>query len=592
MDSSSFYDADGYSDDDIKSVKSVKSGTKSSIDGQRSKLLNREYTTDQCLNILSSMGLGYTADQAAKKATSLTENVRSVELLDPRKMTTGSDKLSDAQIGRNVFEAVRNMISQGNEALIAVVKTNISLDTYLSDVQSRMFEIEDNIKQLERSYIEPLAPKEEILKLRLQDNLEEKEEELRHIALKEFQVRIGALPIDGADEAVRRSRRLQLQSDEKWEDSEEKAMFDAQYAEYVKVTTRTHRQTFLKLYDAYEKQMEKKTYAQRELQDHRDIMRRQQVIEIFVSELKKQCNLIVQKLKTALMSYPFIREKLIQNVLVNGESIMQPFATDNISGIYAILQQEYNKITMGAFCDYLMGLMSESSSSSRDESNKNPQLQLKRMDKNIKTWLDMDLEKFMTPDHLFTICLLRQYHPDSVIRTDGVRHVLEYARRLESDRMLKSNVGEYANMPLYTELVRWINDVQVKSMQFSNTSSSNVSSSSSSNKHSNMSSNSSKNGSMELAAVVNEASTNSGKGSVSKIPSNCTYASGPYDGEILRTRNLCTKRGYRYQALLHKCNPCSHQPRCFYKLCRKCNYYGHHEDDCCQVVRKDDTGQR
>jgi len=145
----------------------------------------------------------------------------------------------------------------------------------------------------------------------------------------------------------------------------------------------------------------------------------------FFSELKQQCNLVVQKQKTGLLSYPFIREKMAQNVIVNGESIVQPLATDNLSGIYSLLYQKYNKITMSAFCDYLMGLMSESSSI--EESNRNPQLQLKRMDKHLKTWLDMDLEKFMNPDNLFTICLLKSYHSDTVIRSEGVHHVLEYS---------------------------------------------------------------------------------------------------------------------------------------------------------------------
>jgi hypothetical protein len=139
----------------------VISRTGTTSDGIRNKILAKEYSTDDCLDILTAMGLGYTADQAAKKATSLTENVKSVELLDPRKMSTGSDKISDTQIGRNVFEAIRNMISQGGEPLVAVVKTNFSLESYLSDLQARMFELEENISQLEASYTEPIEPKED-----------------------------------------------------------------------------------------------------------------------------------------------------------------------------------------------------------------------------------------------------------------------------------------------------------------------------------------------------------------------------------------------------------------------------------------------
>ena len=586
----SYLDVDGISD--LDDTKSVISRTGTTSDGIRNKILAKEYSTDDCLDILTAMGLGYTADQAAKKATSLTENVKSVELLDPRKMSTGSDKISDTQIGRNVFEAIRNMISQGGEPLVAVVKTNFSLESYLSDLQARMFELEENISQLEASYTEPIEPKEDRLKLRLEVDLENNEENLRSKCLREFQERTAAVRAEGSDDAPRRSRRLF--TEDAWEDSNEFKMFESSNAAYVKVATRKYKEELLALYTSYDLQVEKKEQVIKELKLLRDLMRRQQVLEIFVSELKKQCNLVVQKLKTALMSYPFVREKLAQNIIVNGESIIQPLATENLSGIYALLHQEYNKITMGAFCDYLMALMSESSS--REESNRSPQLQLKRMDKHLKTWLDMDLEKFMTPDHLFTICLLRSYHPDTVIRSDGVRHILEYSRRLESDKMLKSTVGEYANMPLYTELVRWINDVHVKSMQFSsNTSTHGGKISAHQSTTSSATHTDRKQYSMEQAAAVTTDNVSGSSKPTLKTPPNCTYASGPYDFEVPSSKNLYGKSGYRYQATVNKCYPCSHRPKCFQHKCNKCHYWGHNEDDCCQHVRKsstDDAGRR
>jgi hypothetical protein len=578
----------------------------SSGDGIRSKMLQKDYSTEQCLDILSAMGLGYTPDQAAKKAKSLTENVKSVELLDPRRMSTGSERLSDNQIGRNIFESVRNMIVQGSEPLIAVVKTNISLETYLSDVQSRMYELEKSISQLEQSYTEPVEPKEERLKLRLEVELENKEEELRVSAFKDFQERTrkgsdsrsGNTGEEGKKLPKVRSRRVVYDSeselDENWKDSSEFRLYEIDNKSYVKTATRKYKEDLLHLYTIYDQHVEEKEQALRELKIHRESMRRQQVLEIFVSELQKQSNIVVQKIKSSLMSYSFIREKLTQNVIVNGESIVQPLATDNLSGIYALLHQEYNKITMGAFCDYLMALMSETSS--KDESNRNPQLQLKRMDKHLKTWLDMDLEKFMTPDHLFTICLLKSYHHDTNIRSEGVRHILEYSRRLESERMLKTSVGEYANMPLYTELVRWINDVQVKSMQFSSQLHTNRTTTVQSGNSTNSQAERKQYG-MEQAAATNDISFSSGKkiNARTNPPSNSTYASGPYDSEILFNRNLCAKSGFRYQALLHKCQPCTHQPRCYHHKCSKCGYYGHNDDDCCQIARKPvtvDTRQR
>jgi len=581
-----------------------------STNGLRNRSILREYTTEDCFNILSSMGLGYTPDQASKKAISLTENIKSVELLDPRKMTTGSEKLSDVQIGRNMFEAVRNMIAQGSEPLIATVKTNYPLEVFLSDIQSRMFELEESISQLEESYTEPVEPKTDRLTLRMDVDIQKKDDELRLNAYKDFQERTSKNNVSQPTEPPKtrtRSRRINYDTTESeaeaevegvpaetWPESVEYKFYQAEAELHVKKTTLKYKEDILLLYNKYDRQVEEKEQVTKQLRINRDNMRRQQVLEIFVSELQKQCNIVVQKLKTALMSYSFIREKLAQNVIVNGESIVQPLATENLSGIYALLHQEYNKITMGAFCDYLMALMSESSS--KDDSNRNPQLQLKRMDKHIKTWLDMDLEKFMTPDHLFTICLLRSYHPDTIIRSDGVRHILEYSRRLESDSFLKSSVGEYANMPLYTELARWINDVHVKSMQFSSSSNTNTTS----NRHIHHVSTSSstsdrRQSNMELAAAANDSSVSNVRKFSSKIPAippNVTYATGPYDGEVLFNRNLYAKSGFRYQALLNRCVSCPHQPKCYSKKCSKCNYWGHNDNDCCQVIRKDDTRQR
>ena len=46
----------------------------------------------------------------------------------------------------------------------------------------------------------------------------------------------------------------------------------------------------------------------------------------------------------------------------------------------------------------------------------------------------------MTQDHLYTITLLRTYHPSSNIRRDGVRHVFEFARELELNQNLSRAV--------------------------------------------------------------------------------------------------------------------------------------------------------
>jgi len=45
-----------------------KNGGISVANGHRSRLLNQDYTSGECSEILSNLGLGYTADQAAKES--------------------------------------------------------------------------------------------------------------------------------------------------------------------------------------------------------------------------------------------------------------------------------------------------------------------------------------------------------------------------------------------------------------------------------------------------------------------------------------------------------------------------------------------
>jgi len=193
----------------------------------------------------------------------------------------------------------------------------------------------------------------------------------------------------------------------------------------------------------------------------------------------------------------------------------------------------------------------------------------------------------MTQDHLYTITLLRTYHPSSNIRRDGVRHVFEFARELELNQNLRRAAGEYANMPLYTELVRWIKDVHVKGMQFStNTRGFKPSSTPS---LSSVTPFSPKTPSLELAATGVEAVDKQGAGTVKPKrgppPPTGPIATGPYDDEITRDRNLYCSDGFLYIATKKQCENCTHSPRCFNRRCRKCTLYGHRDEQCAQRVR-------
>jgi len=117
-------------------------------------LLSGIYTSEEVEGILNNMGLGYNADQASKKAKSLTENVKSVEFQDPRRLTTGSEMLNDSQVGRIFFQTLGSTIIQGGEPLVAVVMTNFLVSLFLERVKSKRQYLEETVPVCESALVE------------------------------------------------------------------------------------------------------------------------------------------------------------------------------------------------------------------------------------------------------------------------------------------------------------------------------------------------------------------------------------------------------------------------------------------------------
>ena len=104
---------------------------------------------------------------------------------------------------------------------------------------------------------------------------------------------------------------------------------------------------------------------------------RRQVLEITLLDLQKQVNHIVQRIKTALTTeHSKLRQRLAKNAVVCDMTVMTPFDTDNLSGIYQNLYNEFNKISIGFLCEFLLKLLQVSSS--QEESSTNPSALVER----------------------------------------------------------------------------------------------------------------------------------------------------------------------------------------------------------------------
>jgi hypothetical protein len=334
--------------------------------------------------------------------------------------------------------------------------------------------------------------------------------------------------------------------------------------------------TFLKKYEKYHLHKEIAREAANNIVLKTDGLKKIQVQQIFIHNLQSMKNCLVQKVKVCIQSYSNIRQILNKNVIINEESVSSPYSTEHLGGIYEILYKEYNKAALGVFTDLLMNLLSESST--YQESTTNPNQNVVRIANHLKTWIDMNLFEFMSADHLFTVVLLRSYHPDSKTRKDGVEHVLEFARKLEVDEeelvtQRYSNV-EYVDMPIFSNLTRWIEDVVVKSLQFSSKSNSKP------NNHSNSNNQSFNNKGLESALSATRDTTDA-LAAESKYPDK-PQVTGNYNYEVTRSHNLYTD-WFPYTSTVKPCKQCPHVPKCFTSPCNKCKLFGHKENKCRQV---------
>ena len=449
-------------EDDAKTTVSGSVKTIANCDTLTRRLLNlKYYSQEQTRSLINKSAHDYDVKTAAQKVKSVTSNIDAVNFQDPKKIASQGEKVTDAQIGRCLFESLTNMIVQGGEVFVAIVQTNFDLSEYLRGLRQDMSEAEENIRAIETSVEEPVAINLTILEMKLEVKISEMEELLQANYLSEFSKRTNQVPQTSklrshtkrqTTTAVADS--IEEQSVEKWEDSIEKEKFDEEFTKFKQDATLQHKKSCIALHEAWERSRELKKKSQREVMKFQAELVRKQVLEVIASEFTIQMNHIVQKLKGQLGPYTFIREKLAQNVVINDVSILQPLATDNLSGIFHILLKECSQASLWFFCEYLISLLSETAT--KEEATTNPEAVVRKMDKHLKTWLQMDLDAYNTKDHLFTVSLLKAYPLGSKLRNEGVLKLLEFAHKLERDPEQASMADECPDMPIYNELVRVI----------------------------------------------------------------------------------------------------------------------------------------
>lgn len=320
------------------------------------------------------------------------------------------------------------------------------------------------------------------------------------------------------------------------------------------------------------------------------------LVQLLANGYVDNMNAIALHVRNAVMNYPEMIIKLKYQVIINasGRVVTDPFSQQApcIRAMYQTLCTEYRKANLVTTCHMLMNMFT------RKPPAGGVTTAVSQINEDLHVWDQMDLMQYMNKDKLFTIALIKDLPPDSEIRADGVRRVIEYARQLE-DNGFVSNDDE---MPLYRHLTSWITNVYMRSKSLISVSSQ------SGGEKSQQRTKETRSGESAAAATV----AYQGKTGSDSTPS----ASPPpppsqpkkmiveneqfpmtFPSEVRRDRNLWFSAKDRTGAIVERpytatradCAGClankggAHSPMCFTrKTCFKCSMYGHSASHCHQ----------
>jgi hypothetical protein len=597
---------------------------------------------------IMKMMKGFTLDLASKYPNTIRGT------LDNIQFTPGGAKLNEIAFGRYLYEAITQALKLGGDVLEKIVLSNFDVNTFAQERQRRRSEKDIEVKAIERKLIitgEPDKPDKEFIQYSIHQDTKQQHIDLynryvkRHEAtLQQQQQQTPTTTTTNnqaqsppsstrqGDAGQRRTKGRSTRSSTQQQNKQTTTqMMDAiqqilhnptinttpnssasqakqnqpnQTIEFKDSTLYTEYLEQHKLLEAdildqinteyftvlnqYREQKHQHAQLKLQLEQIKTELQDEVILELITAGIQAAINLLLGKVSNAIAAYPIMRGKLQGRIQIpTGEYIHDPVTIGNLCGLYYGLYKEYNKATMGVFCTQLMDLLnlSMNESISKDQ----PDIAISECNKHLKAWKQLDLYSFMDIDKLFTIALLNSFYKDSDVRKQATTEVLKYIeqRYIIGDESLYE---DDKNMPIYTYLTHYINNVYLKCRAMVKDGnnlrqSKQVTTSSQpvpyrTNNH---------NKGLEMAASADTEAYATSVGGKD--------AQGPYEKEISRDDNLwftdtSTGTRYLYLATTNPCPKCSDRtakskcprPLCFVGKCKRCNLYGHKATSCRQKV--------
>eukprot|EP01034_Spumella_vulgaris_P034105 gene34105-42053_t len=564
-------------------------------------ILNKGYTLEDAKNLVLAAAAGMSSDLAAKSGDSIKAKIDGIDIT-ASKTQLATAKLTQTSFGRGAVEGIQNMMRVCGEAFTAVVKTDLNLDLFLSEIHSANAEIDSKVVKLERDLVKPMTkPDRSVFEMEATVTHADALLELRA----KFKERYDAWYVKTTNDNIGTKDEGSLLAS--FEKSEIFADFEEAKKELWYDSDLGWKRQFLIENKEYNEAVSAQANKKSELDNLKAKLKKDVILEQVVGAMQLGLGRAASKLKSAVKEYPSIVERLKTKVRLpcTGATIFDPHTSNNLSGMYEMMYQDYSKASLVIFSRMLLDWVDHSVSLERCDSF--PLQVVNDADQTLKSWYQLDLWHYMNLDRFSVVMMLKSMDKDSRLREDALKELFAFIRKLEGS-FGEEAYNEIADseMPMYTYLSDWIRDEYNPAKNFDEASLSKRKGKgdkptqqppAAGNKN-----NYPRRNQLGESAASAEGAENKGGGQQKNATSvqnggksmdAMKLASGPYSKEVTRADWLyCVAqdgRKHLYTATSQRCPNCTGEKKHAYPACClskcSCGLFGHKTQDCKQNTK-------
>ncbi len=516
-----------------------------------------------------------------------------------------------------------NILKIAGADVIAVVKTNFDLNSYLNSVINKTAENKKSVQDMNSEIVNlGTAPNYENSKMKFTVRIGAIEARLSEEYRNKWDVWTQTKP---GKKHVTDSRTETVETNEEYLDglyeaSHEYMLFQKALAKITKSEELKWMGEYLTAVEEYEAAAKAVGRKKLDVESAKDKLGNTVALQSYINGVQSFLSTLAQKIRDSVKNYPAIQAKLRGSATfaATGTEFLDPYSNLHFCGMYAILHEEYAKATLNMFIEYLLQMMSHEETKLVCEND--PERTVSNMLAMRKTWQSLGLYSWLTADHVSVVSYLRGLHPLSELRKEVFKEIIRYCAHRDGQSVLDFSVCNTASaeFPMTDHIANYVKKTFKPTMGLPKA----LVGGSAPEQQSAANGNSGRRGGQQQRGgpqhgAESAASANSEKAASADIPSAgggdskkvvMVDRTEKYKREITRADNLyCNvvdmRTGTRYNALytatFEKCSMCSSgikqqrhpKPNCFICECRTCHLYGHKDSECNNVPRDTMPGQ-